>query len=55
MCSNFGLNLHPGRAPAPVESHWYSVFLRLLAYLRSRFSLGAKGSAARDTTRGNLL
>jgi hypothetical protein len=37
MCSNFGLNLHPDRTPAAVESHWYSTVVRLFAYLRRKF------------------
>ncbi len=36
MCSNFGFNLHPGRAPAAVESHWRSVLLRMLAFFRRK-------------------
>jgi hypothetical protein len=36
MCSNFGLNLHPNRTPAAVESRWYSVLLQLFAYLRRK-------------------
>ena len=38
MCSNFGLNLHPDRVPAVVESHWRSVVLRMFAWFRRRFS-----------------
>jgi len=38
MCSNFGLNLHPDRVPAAVESHWRSVALRVFAWLRRKFS-----------------
>jgi len=38
MCSNFGLNLHPDRVPAALESHWRSVVHRIVAWLRLKFS-----------------
>jgi hypothetical protein len=37
MCSNFGFNPHPGRTPCELESQWYSLFMRLCAFLRSKF------------------
>lgn len=37
MCSNFGINLHPDRAPAALENHWYSRVVRLVTYLRAKF------------------
>lgn len=37
MCSNFGLNPHPGRTPCELESQWYSLFTRFFAFLRSKF------------------
>ncbi|MDR3749113.1 MAG: hypothetical protein P4M04_13330 [Acidobacteriota bacterium] len=36
MCSNFGINLHPDRAPAALEQHWYSRVVRLVTYLRAK-------------------
>ena len=29
MCSNFGLNLHPGRKPCALQWQWYGLFTRL--------------------------
>jgi|APFre7841882630_1041343.scaffolds.fasta_scaffold328695_2 hypothetical protein len=37
MCSNFGINLHPDRALAALETHWYSRVVRLVTYLRAKF------------------
>jgi hypothetical protein len=37
MCSNFGLNLHPGRKPAALQWQWYNFFTRLHWQLRRRF------------------
>jgi hypothetical protein len=28
MCSNFGLNLHPGRKPCALQWQWYNLWLR---------------------------
>jgi len=37
MCSNFGLNLHPGRKPCALQWEWYHLFHRLWAKVRRRF------------------
>jgi hypothetical protein len=37
MCSNFGLNLHPGRKPCALQWQWYTFATRLFAKLRRRF------------------
>jgi hypothetical protein len=37
MCSNFGLNLHPGRKPAAQQWQWYYFALRMKAKLRKMF------------------
>jgi hypothetical protein len=37
MCSNFGLNLHPGRKPCALQWQWYSFFTRVSAKLRRRY------------------
>ena len=29
MCSNFGLNLHPGRKPCALQWQWYNFFGKL--------------------------
>jgi hypothetical protein len=29
MCSNFGLNLHPGRKPCALQWQWYNFWMRL--------------------------
>lgn len=34
MCSNFGLNLHPHRPPAEIESRVYYFFIRWLFRVR---------------------
>jgi hypothetical protein len=36
MCSNFGFNHHPGRAPCALETSWYAGLVRFVAYLRSK-------------------
>jgi hypothetical protein len=37
MCSNFGLNLHPGRKPCALQWQWYNFTTRLFARFRRRF------------------
>jgi hypothetical protein len=37
MCSNFGLNLHPGRKPCALQWQWYNFFTRLWSRLRRRY------------------
>jgi hypothetical protein len=37
MCSNFGLNLHPGRKPCALQWEWYRMVSRLWGKLRGRF------------------
>jgi hypothetical protein len=37
MCSNFGLNLHPGRKPCALQWQWYNFLTQLSAKLRRRF------------------
>jgi hypothetical protein len=37
MCSNFGLNLHPGRKPCALQWQWYNFFTSLYGKLRRRF------------------
>jgi len=37
MCSNFGLNLHPGRKPCALQWQWYNFFTRTFERLRRRF------------------
>jgi hypothetical protein len=37
MCSNFGLNLHPGRKPAALQWQWYNFATRTYERLRRRF------------------
>lgn len=37
MCSNFGLNLHPGRKPCALQWQWYTFITDLSAKLRRRF------------------
>lgn len=37
MCSNFGLNLHPGRKPAALQWQWYNFTTRTWELLRRRF------------------
>jgi hypothetical protein len=37
MCSNFGLNLHPGRKPCALQWQWYNFVTRLYGRLRRRF------------------
>ena len=37
MCSNFGMNLHPGRRPAQLENSWYRVISGWIARLRALF------------------
>jgi hypothetical protein len=37
MCSNFGLNLHPGRKPCALQWQWYTFLTRLSSKLRRRF------------------
>lgn len=34
MCSNFGLNLHPGRPPAAIENRAYRVITDWIARVR---------------------
>ncbi len=37
MCSDFGLNSHPGRKPCALQWEWYHFFHRLWGRLRRRF------------------
>lgn len=37
MCSNFGLNMHPGKKPCALQWEWYHLFTRLWGKLRRRF------------------
>jgi hypothetical protein len=37
MCSNFGMNLHPGRKPCALQWEWYRFFTRLSSRVRRRF------------------
>jgi hypothetical protein len=37
MCSNFGLNLHPGRKPCALQWQWYNLATRTFERLRRRF------------------
>jgi len=37
MCSNFGLNLHPGRKPCALQWQWYNFVTRMFEKLRRRF------------------
>jgi hypothetical protein len=37
MCSNFGMNLHPGRKPCALQWQWYNLVTRLYAKLRRRY------------------
>lgn len=37
MCSNFGLNLHPGRKPCALQWQWYSFITHLYSRFRRRF------------------
>jgi len=37
MCSNFGLNLHPGRKPCALQWQWYNFATRTYEALRRRF------------------
>jgi hypothetical protein len=34
MCSNFGMNLHPGKKPGELQWEWYAFFMRLKNYWR---------------------
>ena len=36
MCSNFGLNLHPGRPPAELENRVYRIVRGWLEWIRRR-------------------
>lgn len=42
MCSNFGLNLHPGRKPAAIQWQWYLLALRLRDRVRRWLQRGAR-------------
>ena len=35
MCSNFGMNLHPGRPPAAIENRVYQVISNWIARVRA--------------------
>jgi hypothetical protein len=37
MCSNFGLNMHPGRKPCALQWQWYTFVMRLYGKLRRRY------------------
>jgi hypothetical protein len=37
MCSNFGLNLHPGRKPCALQWQWYNLAMRTFERVRRRF------------------
>jgi hypothetical protein len=37
MCSNFGMNLHPGRRPCALQWQWYNFATRTYERLRRRF------------------
>jgi hypothetical protein len=37
MCSNFGMNLHPGRKPCALQWQWYNFVTRLYDKLRRRY------------------
>jgi len=37
MCSNFGMNLHPGRKPCALQWEWYNFITRHWGRLRRRF------------------
>jgi hypothetical protein len=53
MCSNFGLNLHPGRKPCALQWQWYHLIMRLWTKLRGRFF--PKGLHMYDGDGGILL
>jgi len=56
MCSNFGLNLHPGRKPCALQWQWYNFFSKLrrrffpkaLYMYAGRDARGPRGHAAKD-------
>jgi hypothetical protein len=37
MCSNFGMNLHPGRKPCALQWQWYNLATRAWERFRRRF------------------
>ena len=37
MCSNFGMNLHPGRKPCALQWEWYNFITLHWGRLRRRF------------------
>ncbi|MDR3762680.1 MAG: hypothetical protein P4M01_01150 [Acidobacteriota bacterium] len=43
MCSNFGLNLHPGRKPAALQWQWYNLARQLWQRLRRLFARADNG------------